>query len=114
MRIKLDENLPVALVPVLEDQGHDVDTVEAEYLLGCSDEEVWRAAQEERRFLNTQDLDFSDVRKYEPGNHEGLLLIRRFNPGRSALTERVLALFASESIEEWHSCLVVATSTKYE
>lgn len=112
MRIKLDENLPLALVPVLEDQGHDVDTVETERLIGRSDEEVWRAAQEEGRFLITQDLDFSDVRKYEPGSHMGLLLIRLSQPGRLALTKRVLALFASEAIEQWHSCLVVATEHK--
>lgn len=42
----------------------------------------------------------------------GLLLIRLAQPGRSALAERVSALFASEAIETWHSCLVVATDHK--
>lgn len=58
--------MPLALVPILQGQGHDVDTVEAERLIGRPDEQIWRAAQKEERFLITQDLDFSDVRKYEP------------------------------------------------
>lgn len=92
--------MPLALVPILQGQGHDVDTVEAERLIGRADEEVWRAAQEEERFLITQDLDFSDVRKYEPGSHMGLLLIRLSQPGRSALARRVAALFACEAIQQ--------------
>lgn len=42
----------------------------------------------------------------------GLLLIRLSQPGRSALARRVAALFASEAIEQWHRCLVVATDHK--
>lgn len=104
--------MSLALVPILQGQGHDVDTVEAERLIGCADEEVWRAAQEQERFLITQDLDFSDVRKYAPGSHIGLLLIRLSQPGRSALATRVAALFTSEAIEQWHRCIVVATDHK--
>jgi predicted nuclease of predicted toxin-antitoxin system len=40
------------------------------------DEEIWAAAQKESRFLITQDLDFSDERKFSPGSHCGLLLLR--------------------------------------
>ena len=32
--------MPLALVPILQRQGHDVDTVEAERLTGRTDEEV--------------------------------------------------------------------------
>ena len=34
MRIKLDENLPAGLVPLLAALGHEVDTVPAEGLVG--------------------------------------------------------------------------------
>ncbi len=74
--IKLDENLPSRLVSSLTQLGHDVVTVPAEGLVGNDDEIVWRAAQADRRFLVTQDLDFSDVRRYAPGTHHGLLLFR--------------------------------------
>lgn len=64
MTIKLDENLPERLVAELSALGHDVDTVRAEQLAGRDDNDVWRGAQSAHRFLITQDLDFSDVRRY--------------------------------------------------
>jgi predicted nuclease of predicted toxin-antitoxin system len=112
VRIKLDENLPERLVPFLGALGHDVDTVVAERMAGQDDPAVWAAAQAERRFLITQDLDFSDVRRFEPGTHHGLLLIRLPNPGRNALFDRVAALFSDEDVESWHGCLVTATPRK--
>ena len=74
MRIKLDENLPVRLVDVLSDLGHDVDSVPMEGLSGKPDEAVWAAARNEGRFLVTQDLDFSDLRRFSPGTHDGVSL----------------------------------------
>ena len=112
MKIKLDENLPERLVAELQLLGHDVDTVRWEHLAGKDDNEVWQAAQAAGRFLITQDLDFSDVRRFTPGTHTGLLLVRLAQPGREALVARVAMLFATEPIEQWQGCLVVATDHK--
>jgi hypothetical protein len=68
-----------------------------------------QAAQAGRRFLVTQDLDFSDVRKYTPGTHHGLLLVRLPEPGRTALFERVATLFRTEVVNSWAGCMVTAT-----
>jgi predicted nuclease of predicted toxin-antitoxin system len=86
--------------------------VRAEHLAGRDDNEVWRTAQSVNRFLITQDLDFSDVRRYTPGTHAGLLLVRLAQPGRDALLARVAMLFATEPVDQWRSCLVVATDHK--
>ena len=112
MKIKLDENLPERLVAELHSLGHDVDTVRAEHLAGHDDADVWSAAQAADRFLITQDLDFSDVRRYVPGTHSGLLLVRLAQPGRDALLGRVSMLFATEPVDQWRGCLVVATDHK--
>ncbi|MGH9315463.1 MAG: DUF5615 family PIN-like protein [Vicinamibacterales bacterium] len=64
------------------------------------------------RFLITQDLDFSDARRYTPGTHHGLLLVRLARPGRTALFERIDSLFRNERVEKWARCLVVATERK--
>lgn len=112
MRVKLDENLPVALSPALTSLGHDVDTVFDEGLAGQPDEEVWRASQSAHRFLVTQDLDFSDVRAFAPGTHHGVLLVRLPAPGRRSLFERICMLFRSEDVESWRGCFVVATERK--
>jgi predicted nuclease of predicted toxin-antitoxin system len=77
MRIKLDENLPVRLAGVLVSLGHDADTVSAEGLSGRADSAVWAATQTAGRFLITQDLDFSDMRRFQPGTHGGILVVRR-------------------------------------
>ncbi len=112
MRIKLDENLPVALCSILGANGHDVDTVADEHLAGESDTTVWRAAQKAGRFLITQDLDFSDIRQFTPGTHHGILLLRLAKPGRQALFECVSTLFESKEIVTWHGCFVVASDRK--
>jgi predicted nuclease of predicted toxin-antitoxin system len=111
VNIKLDENLPESLVSKLEALGHDVDTVPDEDLSG-RDDDVWQAAQAVGRFLITQDLDFSDVRRFTPGTHAGLLPVRLGQPGRNALAARVALLFATERVEEWRECLVIATEHK--
>ncbi|MBL9188049.1 MAG: DUF5615 family PIN-like protein [Opitutaceae bacterium] len=112
MKIKLDENLPESLAVALRDRGHEVDTVADEGLQGHPDNDVWSAAQSEGRFLITQDLDFSDVRQFCPGTHAGLLLVRLNVPGRLALLQRIDALFATESVEQWQRCFVVVTDHK--
>ncbi len=112
MKIKLDENLPERLVAALAALGHDIDTVRAERLNGQADPNVWSATQATKRFLITQDLDFSDVRRYEPGTHVGLLLVRLTRPGRNDLFERVVTVFQTENVEDWRGCLVVVTDRK--
>ena len=112
MRIKLDENLPVRLVDDLRGMGHDVDTTHDEKLDGLPDATVWDAAQQAGRFLVTQDLDFSDARRYVPGTHCGLLLVRLGDPGRDALLDRIRGVFQTEAVESWMGCIVSATEIK--
>ncbi len=76
VRLKLDENIAVSAKARLAALGFDVDTALDEGLGGLTDDEVWSASQKESRFLVTQDLDFSDVRRFQPGHHEGILLVR--------------------------------------
>lgn len=112
MKIKLDENLPVRLVRALEKLGHDTDTIPEEGLAGRDDPHVWEAAQETGRFLITQDLDFSDIRRFAPGTHHGILLVRLRDPGRNALLKKIHELFQTEAAENWKRCFVVVTDRK--
>jgi len=112
MRIKLDENLPSSLVQSLVGLGHEIDTVPQEGLAGRDDTEIWQAAQDSGRFLITQDLDFSDTRRFSPGTHHGILVLRLREPGREALVIRVTELFAAEDVKQWSGCFVVLTEHK--
>jgi len=75
MNIKLDENMPAGLAPILSGLGHNVETVVQEGMEGWTDPDIWERVQQETRFLITQDLDFSDVRRFAPGTHQGILLV---------------------------------------
>ena len=110
MRIKLDEDLPHRLATILKNLGHEIHTIYEEKLSGHSDKDVWEAAQKESRFLITQDLDFSDSRKFAPGSHGGILRLR--SPNRRALIERIKEIFEKENVSEWKACFVVATERK--
>ena len=59
------------------------------------------AAQQESRFLITQDLDFPDARKFSPASHGGILLLRLRNPSRTNLVTRALELFREETADDW-------------
>lgn len=95
MKIELDENILARLTSILGRLGHEVDTVKSEGPAGRDDATVWEEAQRTRRFLITQDLDFSDVRRYAPGGHDSLLLLRLRDPGRNALLRRIQTPFES-------------------
>ncbi|SRR5258708_38927504 len=81
-------------------------------LVGSSDEWIWTRCQQEERLLVTQDLDFSDSRKFRAGRHAGLLLIRLQNPGRAALIGLLRSIFERYDVETWEKCFVVVSETK--
>lgn len=112
MKIKLDENIPTSLAQILAQFGHDVDTVADEGLNGERDDVVWQETQGAGRFLITQDLDFSDVHRYVPGSHHGILVVRLREPGRENLIRHVQAAFVEGDPEKWHGCFIVLTDRK--
>ena len=112
MKIKLDENIPYRLATHLRQMGHDVDTVAEEKLTGQADEVIWKEVKANDRFLITQDLDFSDIHRFAPGTHPGILILRLREPGRENLYNRILSIFGQEDVETWRSCFVVITDRK--
>jgi predicted nuclease of predicted toxin-antitoxin system len=112
MKLKLDENLPVRLTSVLSGLGHDVHTVQQENLSGAMDSQIWNSAQDESRLFVTQDMDFSDLRKFMPGTHSGILLVRLHTPSRRRLVQRIGEIFRTEDVSGWLGCFIVATEAK--
>lgn len=112
MKAKLDENWPLQIASRLQMLGHDVHTTKDEGLSGCSDFDLWRAAQREGPTLITQDLDFADQRRFAPGTHHGIVLIRLRSPSRLRLVERVEEVFQYEVVSAWAGCFVVVTEQK--
>ena len=76
MKLKLDENFDVRLVPELRQEGFDADTVIAEGLTGSPDETIYDTCKAAGRTLVTLDLDFSNPLRFPPKNSEGIVVIR--------------------------------------
>ena len=112
MRFKIDEYLPGEIVRLLSGIGHIVETVKDEGLLGAPDNIIWETAQKEKRFLITTDLDFSDIRRFVPGTHQGILLLRLSKEGKDYVLSYLKRLIANFDFNEWEGCVVVANDHK--
>lgn len=108
MKLKLDENLGQRLRSLLTERGHDVDTVVDEGLVGADDEAVAAAASQMSRMLVTVDLDFSDIARFPPGSHPGIVVIRVPEPRPSLVTTALTGLLARHSLDELTGCTVIA------
>lgn len=86
MKFKLDENLPLQVATELRARTHDVQTVGEEGL--------------------------TDTRKFQPGSHQGIILIRLQSPSRQNLIARTTELFEAEDVSNWAGCFVVVTERK--
>ena len=76
MKFKIDENLPIEIAELLNNDGYDAKTVIDQGLCGDDDPDIAAICQEEERILVTLDKDFSDIRTYPPENYPGILVLR--------------------------------------
>ena len=70
---------------------------------------MWVRVQAEGRWLITADKEFGDVRKYRPGMHAGVVLIRADNESRRRYIELARTVLRSLRLEDIPGCLVVVT-----
>jgi hypothetical protein len=87
--VKLDEPLSELLVPPLQSHGYDVRTVREQGWGGLKDHVLWPRVVAESRYFITADKAFGDIRKFKPGTHSGILLLR---PNRESLIEYIALL----------------------
>ena len=112
MKLKLDENLSRHLKTRLNDLGHDVSTTADENLLSQPDTVVAAAAYAEGRILLTLDIEFADLRKYQPGTHPGIVLFRPSSFGPLTVNRYVENFVRDTDLEKLQGCVVVVDSTK--
>ena len=110
MKIKVDENLPKSILAILVDSGNDAMDVYSQGMSGWKDDDLWSAIQIEDRFLITADKGFADIRKYKPGSHAGVLLLRPDQDGIKPLTDLLNRVLQTVEISSLASTITVATS----
>lgn len=76
MKLKLDENFDVRLVPLLAAEGFDADTVLGEGLSSSPDETIFDTCKAIGRTLVTLDLDFSNPFHFPPADTAGIIVVR--------------------------------------
>ena len=89
LRLKLDENVPGDAVARAQARGHDVATVLQQQLGGTSDARLLAACLQEHRVLVSLDLDLADIRRYQPAESSGVIVLR---PSLQSITA-ILAIF---------------------
>ncbi|NCO41331.1 MAG: hypothetical protein COZ06_25785 [Armatimonadetes bacterium CG_4_10_14_3_um_filter_66_18] len=60
----------------------------------------------------TLDLDFSDARRYLPGFHAGILVLRPHRQGRKAIHALASAVLERDDLLCFAKCLAVADEVK--
>ena len=108
MLVKLDENLGRSHAELLRTAGHEPHRVYDEGLSGQADSTIWERVRAEGRFFITLDLDFADVRRYQPGSHHGILLLRTRSRGRRAVLQILQRVLSEQLLDNLSGCLAVA------
>lgn len=76
MQFKIDENLPVEVAILLRQAEHNAATVLEQNLGGIADDRLADVCQQEGRAILTLDLDFADIRTYNPDRFSGIVVLR--------------------------------------
>jgi predicted nuclease of predicted toxin-antitoxin system len=76
VRFIVDEAAPLVLAGVLRALGHEANHVIEMGYAGINDDEVVARARIIDAVVISPDLDFSDERRFAPGTHPGIVILR--------------------------------------
>ena len=107
--IKVDEDLPRAATSLLREHDYDAIRVIDQQMGGWKDPPLFTVVQEEHRFLVTADKGFADIRKYPPGTHAGILLLRPDEDGIRPIVDLLTKVLASYKLDDLAESVTVAT-----
>jgi hypothetical protein len=107
--VKVDENLPSEIAELLGRNGYDAITVKDQGWQGMPDDNLWRRIQSEGRWLVTADKEFTDLRRYPPGSHAGLILPRSSEESRADYLRLAEKVLGRVKLDEIGGAVVVVT-----
>lgn len=109
LRVKVDEDLPMAVAAMFRRAGYETATVVEEGLRGATDGRVWQAVEDEGRFLVTADKGLADARVHPPGTHSGILLLRPDDDGIEPLIRLIQLVLETGGVQRLYGTVAVAT-----
>jgi len=108
-RFKVDEKLPDDIAELLNGRGYDALTEADQGWKGLTDDPLWRRIQREDRWIVTAEKEFGDVRRYRPGTHAGVLLLRSVEEGLDEYPRLATAAVDHVDFDDAAGAIVVAT-----
>lgn len=112
MKLKLDENFDVRILPLLVGAGHDVTTVPAQNLSGTSDGRLFQVVVAEQRALLTLDLDFANPLRFPTRGTAGVLVVRTPRPLLSLIESALRAALPHVREDRVHGKLWIIEPTR--
>jgi predicted nuclease of predicted toxin-antitoxin system len=76
IKFLLDENIPYALIDLLQERGFDVKHLKKMGKQGIKNGEVYEIAEKETSWIVTRDADFQNLRKFYSFNVAGIVLFK--------------------------------------
>ena len=110
LKIKVDEDLPHVIAEMARQAGYDAATVLDQSMGGAKDPALWKSVQAEGRFLITADKGFGDIRRYPPGRHQGVLLLRPDQDGILPLINLFKRVLEHQKLKSLRGMLTVVTT----
>ena len=111
--IKVDEDLPRGIDELFDSRGHIATTVVGQGWSGVSDEILWSRVQSEGRWLITADKGFADLRKYPPGSHAGVILLRPGEESPRAYLELAANAVVRLDLDNSRGAIIVVTPAAF-
>ncbi len=72
----LDENIPYALIDLLERKGFSVGHLKKMGKIGIKNGEVYELAEKTQAWILTRDTDFQNIRRFMSHNISGIILLK--------------------------------------
>lgn len=92
MKFLLDENIPYALIGLLQERGFDVQHLKRMGKQGIKNGEVYEIAENEKSWIVTRDADFQNLRKFHSYNVAGIILFKLTRSKTDYLLNAMIAL----------------------
>ncbi len=109
LTVKLDEDLSSLVGLPLRAAGYVVRTVADQGWSGLKDAPLWDRLCAESAYFITADKGFGDVRRFPPGTHQGILVLRAERESIVAYRALVEGVIAKYRLESLAGALAVAT-----
>lgn len=114
MEFFIDENLPMSLKQIIENQGYKAGHVREVGLKGTDDKEVASYAKEKGAILITKDKEFASPLHYPSKTHKGVIIIRiPNNKGLKIIRNRLEDFITQKKLERIKNNVFILEKDRY-